>query len=789
MDAGIPTMTDTPAVKKYTFGVLIDGLTNPYQRSIAEVLTRNAEENRAELIFFLGGRVHSDQVNENRMKYIYQLISPEGMDGLILVSSCLICDMDERKAYARLVEPSPVINIGQEIPGGHNIVIDNSSGMRRIVRHLVEEHHAENIAFIGGMENHPDAMERHQTFRQTLEEMGIPFDPELYYAGDFVQESGVEAVRRLFSKGKPIDTLVVANDPMAIGAMDALRKMGKRIPEDVRITGFDNIPDSSYCIPGLTTAGQPFAQIGRQAIRNMVRLLEKKDVPGRILFPVDMIVRQSCGCCPEAVITLEDPRPQGGHEADHRHLAGNILRRLPPEFGAAISGEMKKAAADLLLSLLDSAEDKQKDAPRFLSSWNGIVDRVLGQGYPAEFLEYLLIVVNQHVVSDAGMDPATFRNANIKLQNAWFLLLRKLTDIEKGFRHKLEREDIILQFFRGMTGVGDLAEEMSETVQYYLPRLNINNYFLAEFTANPNRDQRDARIILYQTQDPKVSLSNNAFPASQLIPGGIRSLPIKPHWVVEAVSLYDDIGYLVLEMSNTNLVLYSHIRTIISSYIQEYLLYQRLQNQAVNLKNQSEELSRNVEYLRKIMGAVIQTLSVMVETKDPYTAGHERRVADLARSIANGMGLPYEQAEAVRLASSIHDIGKLYIPSEILNKPGELLEAEYALIKLHPKIAFDILKNIEFPWPLADIVYQHHERLDGSGYPCALEEKDILVESRIIAVADVVEAMASHRPYRPSRGIDAALQEISDHRGSKYDPDVVDICLRLFREEGYTLKS
>jgi HD-GYP domain-containing protein (c-di-GMP phosphodiesterase class II) len=244
-----------------------------------------------------------------------------------------------------------------------------------------------------------------------------------------------------------------------------------------------------------------------------------------------------------------------------------------------------------------------------------------------------------------------------------------------------------------------------------------------------------------------------------------------------------------MELTNTNFVIYSQIRPIVSGYLQENRLYTKLQKQAVNLQTQSKELTQNVEYLRKIMGAVIQTLSMMIETKDPYTAGHERRVADLARSIAGEMGLSFEKTEAVRLSSAIHDIGKPYIPSEILNKPGKLLEAEYSLIKLHPKYAHDILKNIDFPWPLAEIVYQHHERCDGSGYPRGLEGKGILLKARIIAVADVVEAMASHRPYRPSLGIDAALREIADNRGGKYDSKVVDICLRLFRDKGYILKG
>jgi putative nucleotidyltransferase with HDIG domain len=176
-----------------------------------------------------------------------------------------------------------------------------------------------------------------------------------------------------------------------------------------------------------------------------------------------------------------------------------------------------------------------------------------------------------------------------------------------------------------------------------------------------------------------------------------------------------------------------------------------------------------------------------IEMRDPYTAGHQSRVADLASAIATEMGLPQEKIDGIRMAGSIHDIGKLSIPAEILSKPTKLTDIEYSLIKEHSRSGYEMLKNVESPWPLAQIVYQHHERMDGSGYPRNLKGDEILIEARIMTVADVVEAMASHRPYRPGLGIDAALAEIEKNKGAHYDNTVVDACLRLFREKGYQL--
>jgi PAS domain S-box-containing protein len=206
-------------------------------------------------------------------------------------------------------------------------------------------------------------------------------------------------------------------------------------------------------------------------------------------------------------------------------------------------------------------------------------------------------------------------------------------------------------------------------------------------------------------------------------------------------------------------------------------------------KRAEEELQHTLESLRKAFGATIQVMVSAVESRDPYTAGHQIRSADLARAIATEMGLPKEKIEGIRMAGSIHDIGKLSVPAEILSKPTKLTEIEFSLLKEHSLKGYEILKDVESPWPLAQIVYQHHERMNGSGYPRNLKGVEILMEARILAVADVVEAMASHRPYRPTLGLNAALAEIENNKGTLYDADAADVCLKLFREKGFQLEG
>jgi PAS domain S-box-containing protein len=216
--------------------------------------------------------------------------------------------------------------------------------------------------------------------------------------------------------------------------------------------------------------------------------------------------------------------------------------------------------------------------------------------------------------------------------------------------------------------------------------------------------------------------------------------------------------------------------------------FQALARDISDRKRAEEELQRTLDSLRKAFGTTIQVMVSAIEARDPYTAGHQLRSTDLARAIATEMGLPQKEIEAIRMAGPIHDIGKLSIPAEILSKPTKLTNIEFLLIKEHSQKGYEMLKDVESPWPLAQIVYQHHERMDGSGYPRNLKGEEILIEARILAVADVVEAMASHRPYRPAIGLDAALEEIENNKGTIYDAGAADACLRLFREKGFKLE-
>jgi response regulator RpfG family c-di-GMP phosphodiesterase len=212
-----------------------------------------------------------------------------------------------------------------------------------------------------------------------------------------------------------------------------------------------------------------------------------------------------------------------------------------------------------------------------------------------------------------------------------------------------------------------------------------------------------------------------------------------------------------------------------------------LEEEIVERKKAERALKESFENLRSTLDGTVRALATTIEMRDPYTAGHQRRVSELACAITREMGGSAEDIRGMEVMGFLHDIGKIVVPAEILSKPGKLNDLEFNMIKAHSEAGHNILKGIEFPWPVSAAVLQHHERLNGTGYPVGLKGSEIVREARILAVADVVESMASHRPYRPALGIEAALREVKEHKGALYDPDAVEACVNLFTVRDFVL--
>jgi putative nucleotidyltransferase with HDIG domain len=346
--------------------------------------------------------------------------------------------------------------------------------------------------------------------------------------------------------------------------------------------------------------------------------------------------------------------------------------------------------------------------------------------------------------------------------------------------HSFLQERHKLQVIRELLFTMDLDKQM-DVLAEHIPDMGINSCYVSLFQARGKENPEKAVCLLAMRDKRRIDAQSlpKEFPPERLVPDDFLDDADQHMLIVEAMK---EIGFIIYEMGDKPDRFYPYLSDIICGAVQGAVMYK-------TLENQKNDLDRSLNHIRQAMAGFIQTMAATVETRDPYTAGHQRRVSDLARTIAQEMGLSDMEVDCVRMAGIIHDLGKIYIPAEILNRAGELDEIEWNMIRKHPKVAWDILKNIDFPWPIAEIVHQHHERLNGKGYPNGLRGDAISLEARILSVADVVEAMSSHRPYREALGVDKALDEINRNKGSLYDPRVVDICTELFRNKGYKFRT
>ena len=300
-------------------------------------------------------------------------------------------------------------------------------------------------------------------------------------------------------------------------------------------------------------------------------------------------------------------------------------------------------------------------------------------------------------------------------------------------------------------------------------------------------DERQAYVTALSEFQPDLILSDYSMPGFD----GMAALKLAQEYapempfIIVTGSVSEDVAAECMKAGAWDYIIKQHIRRLGPAVVSALDKKQTL----ITKSKAEDEREAAYRALDKALTDSIAAMSKIVEIRDPYTAGHQTRVADLSVAIARELKLPEERVKYIRIAALIHDIGKIYIPSDILSKPGKLRDMEWQLIKIHAQGSYDILKTIEFPWPIAQIAWQHHERLDGSGYPQGLDGDHILLEAKILAVADVVEAMSSYRPYRPALGIEKALDEISRNRGVLYDPNIVDACLKLFYENSFKFED
>jgi putative nucleotidyltransferase with HDIG domain len=773
-----------------TIGFLIDYTEGQYQFGILQGVSDFAEHRNINLICFEGGPLHSREHFKYDRNILYGLAGNRRLDGLIILSDSVAIHLDDDAllGFRESFRPLPVIFIGRAHPEVPSIIIDSYTGMREMVTHLIEKHGYRSFGLIRGVAGSYHAEIRYKAFIEVLNEHDIPVDDHLIYNGDFQELSGKLAVRSMLDTFKKQPEVIVAcNDEMAISALHELTRRGIRVPDDVAVVGVDDIPRCATTAPPLTSVRQPLLREGWVAMALMVDLLEEKSTPGNngssvpALTTLDsrLIVRESCGCS-IALNSSSDPATlsESGNTAEisveqcHREIE-SVLRGISYD-------RLWKSEIDLTGSLMSTYVESIRFQNRdfFLNVWKSF----LNMNFHLEVDEVIIGGILWHLYCcNHGEDESCIRDSLFWAAKS-MLEKRTLRQMRKTYNGAM-REELVLNQLRDQLDLRFDQVKITDVLYRNLVELGIQSAYLAMH--DQSEDYNVARMVMACSREVRHRLPRNGleFPAEALIPDDFFNGHERFSFMVEALYYGErQIGFLILDMSRHINSIHAGLRRIVSTIFRSVDLVDKIQQQKT-------ELVDSIDKLKETLEGIIKTLSITIENRDPYTAGHQRRVAELSIAIGREMNLDDNQLEEIRVAALLHDIGKIYIPAEILNKPGILKPIEFELIKQHAEEGYNTLKNIEFPWPIAEIVYQHHERCDGSGYPRGLTRENLLLAARILGVADVVEAITSMRPYRAALGLDVAINEITGFKGIRYDEEVVNAVIHLFEGGAFKMSE
>lgn len=759
-------MDENLSVPPKRIGVLMDWSFGSYQNLLFKGLADAATRYEASCIFFEGGALDSPHIFERQRNHIYQLASLQTVEGLIVLAALLghFAGPERVAEFCKNYQDLPILTVSQPLPDIPAVLADNETGFKELLEHLIMVHGYKNLAFVKGPTTHLEANLRFEVFKQVLKSHRLPLNEKVIFQGDFTMEAGIEAADYFVNNfGTKIDVIVCANDTMAFGVIEGLRHRGLNVPGDLAVTGIDDLELCRHTEPPLTTVRLPVYQLGFRAIEVMLDLLTGKKIAEQNLIPSWAVIRESCGC---SLLS--------------RQLVGEI--NFPELEKEVTASDRNTIIFSQLIDLCKKEEGNHQ--PGFESEFSKELDNRVITELTSDldffgFQKISLWLWNYCWTKGGGSVPPSKK----ELENAMLMLLflaRRMAGNEWRRIQELLQENMSIDLVRELFYAVGVQQQL-EVIAQRLIDLGMDTFYLSCFRELNTKHSPESICLLGIRHKQRLNASSTGivFPTLRLVPDDYLQTPEPKLLLVEPLK---EFGFIVYKVEANWGRLFAFISDIIAGAVDSAQMI-------AQIEYQKNRLSKSLEQMRRAMAGFIQTMSLTIEMRDPYTAGHQRRVSDLARRIAQEMDLPAFQVESIRMAGIIHDLGKIYVPAEILNRAGPLSEIEYRLVKNHPQVAYDILKNIEFPWPLAEIIFQHHERLNGSGYPRGLVGNAIWLEARILAVADVVEAMSSHRPYRVALGIDAALAEIEAHKGILYDPHVVDVCISLFREKDYQFKN
>lgn len=776
--------------KRPTIAILVDYTDTEFQRGILAGIDHEARARDINLLIIEGGLAKSDCIIKTRQNIIYNLAKSRKIDALILFSASIgmYLNDEEFESFIKQFEKIPVISLSREIQGISSILVNNNIGMIDMMDHLVKVHKYSKFLYMRGAVGNYDDEERFSLFSSYLKKNRIPFDDDSVLVGDFILGNAMDSFEGYLKNHKlDHDVIVCANDEMAVGIVRVLNQKGFKVPDDVAIVGFDNFLNSRYLTPPLSTVAQPLFKLGQNAIESAsMQILTGKNSP-TIYLPSSFIHRESCGCL--GIKTINSvPDFSLNSPLDHDTFRNHLINKLQKSIEHSLSvilikhshSEITATAHEFVMSFVKAVFEKKPEV--FLDYWSDFLETAKDYEQDYTILRDLIFLI----ASTASQKICNHDDLFL-IQEIWKwatdYLAKKCVLEEKHANLDHDIDGRIIDEIRFNLISSTNLDEYLSLVQKAISHLGIQHCFATLFKEKTvSKTLPDKSTLLFAFENGNSNkVKSGEFDTLDILPEGC--LPKNKRFCIHAELLSSSnqrIGLLCADFKIEKIRSLRSFRQVLSNS-----LFSR--NLIIKVNQQQLDLEKNIAIIRRTMGGFIQTLQQTVELRDPYTAGHQRRVSELARMIAQEMGLSKQIVETVRIGGVIHDLGKINVPVEILNKPGKLRDVEITLLRTHPEIAYEILQPIDFPWAIADVVVQHHERLDGTGYPKGLTGDNIMLEAKIISVADVVEAMASHRPYRPALGLDTALNEILSKRNSWFDADIVDTCIFLLQSGKYKL--
>jgi len=792
--------------KKITIGFQISEISSglsDIHMTLLEGINECCKELEINLFCFVGQIINGKAPFTEITNKIYDLTSERSLDGLITWPTYMSYNKtkDETIDFYKKYEPLPIVSIGLPISFGtaydnfSAVLLDNEATVNSLMDHLTEFHKFTKIAFVPGPIGHYESDARYSCFKEYLSKRKIVFNKELVY--DFNKltvENGQKAVRSFFidknfTPKTDIEAIFCANDMVAAGCIGELEKIGIKVPDDVAVVGVDNKSICKTVYPTITSVDLNFNEIGKNAVIKLVDLINGRKSQDTYIKPKDIVIRRSCGCFEKSISSIFSASKVNKGKFDlltEENLFDKILNDKLSEFRNIIAQIKPSDLKDILESFIKSVRSDSEKS--FLSVLGNIINKNKSDTMSwQDFITLFRNIVLSETLTDKIVEvESLFHEARVMIE---LFIENDLSSMNIRLRQLSHKIPQVMNIIDSTFELDILLKNIEKS----LIELNISNCYISTYE-NVDTPLDKSKLIFAFKETRRFSLNNKETV--------FNTMDLLPEYLLEGNSRFsnavyplrfqsENIGFIIYEINDKNKV-YESITGTIGNALHGSLLITDIRStedkmeellDMISLKN--TELEQMVGRLGSVLDGIIEAISIILEKKDPYTAGHQRRVSDLATNIARKLDLDNDTIDAIKYAGIIHDVGKIAIPIEILSKPGKLDELEFMLIKKHSQVGYDILKNIEFPWAIADIVYQHHERLDGLGYPNFLKADQIRLEAKILSVADVVEAIASHRPYRAALGISVAIDEITKFRGNKYDSKVVDACLEIITDPDF----